>query len=157
MRATTDSDLPSEATTMAVPKSTVTQDTEGWVRTSTEQRRLILAQFENSGMSATQFARRGFERKPHCDQRANVARWQYEKGESSCGSEAVVPGYQHPEGRTAETCEGSLKEFDELARLIRGRRERGDVVAHLPDPAHLPMRCCSARDMVRLGKVGDDM
>jgi transposase-like protein len=46
------------ATTTAVPKLPVTLDTKGRVRTSKEQRRVILAQFENSGMSATQFAQR---------------------------------------------------------------------------------------------------
>lgn len=41
-----------------MPKLPVTLDTKGRVRTSKEQRRVILAQFENSGMSATQFAQR---------------------------------------------------------------------------------------------------
>jgi transposase-like protein len=36
----------------------VTLDTQGRVRTTREQRRLILAEFERSGMSAAQFARR---------------------------------------------------------------------------------------------------
>jgi transposase-like protein len=36
----------------------VTLDTKGRVRTSREQRRLILAEFERSGLSAAQFARR---------------------------------------------------------------------------------------------------
>jgi transposase-like protein len=36
----------------------VTMDTKGRVRTSAEQRRLILAEFERSGVSAVQFARR---------------------------------------------------------------------------------------------------
>jgi transposase-like protein len=36
----------------------VTMDTKGRVRTSTEQRRLILAEFERSGLSATRFAKR---------------------------------------------------------------------------------------------------
>jgi transposase-like protein len=40
----------------------VTLDTQGRVRTSREQRRRILAEFERSGMSAAQFARRtGFK------------------------------------------------------------------------------------------------
>ncbi len=39
-------------------KLPVTLDTRGRVRTSKEQRRLILAEFERSGMSAAQFARR---------------------------------------------------------------------------------------------------
>ena len=41
-----------------MPKLPVTMDTKGRVRTSKEQRRVILAQFENSGMSAAQFAQR---------------------------------------------------------------------------------------------------
>lgn len=40
------------------PKLPVTVDTKGRVRTSREQRRLILAEFERSGVSAVQFARR---------------------------------------------------------------------------------------------------
>lgn len=36
----------------------VTLDTKGRVRTTKEQRRLILAEFERSGLSAAQFARR---------------------------------------------------------------------------------------------------
>lgn len=58
MRATSDSDLPSVATAPAVPKLPVTLDTKGRVRTTKEQRCVIIAQFENSGMSAAQFARR---------------------------------------------------------------------------------------------------
>jgi transposase-like protein len=46
------------ATATAGPKLPVTLDTQGRVRTSKEQRRVILAQFESSGMSATQFAQR---------------------------------------------------------------------------------------------------
>jgi transposase-like protein len=41
-----------------VPKLSVTLDTKGRVRTSKEQRRVILAQFDRSGMSAAQFAQR---------------------------------------------------------------------------------------------------
>ena len=41
----------------SAPKLPVTLDTKGRVRTSREQRRLILAEFERSGMSAAQFAR----------------------------------------------------------------------------------------------------
>ena len=41
-----------------VPKMPVTLDTKGRVRTSKEQRRLILAEFERSGMSAARFAQR---------------------------------------------------------------------------------------------------
>jgi len=40
-----------------MPKLPVTADTKGRVRTSKAQRRVILAQFEHSGMSAAQFAR----------------------------------------------------------------------------------------------------
>jgi hypothetical protein len=36
----------------------VTLDTKGRVRTSKEQRRVLLAQFEQSGLSATQFVQR---------------------------------------------------------------------------------------------------
>lgn len=39
-------------------KLPVTMDTRGRVRTSKEQRRTILADFERSGVSVTQFARR---------------------------------------------------------------------------------------------------
>lgn len=42
----------------SVAKLPVTVDTQGRVRTSREQRRVILAGFERSGMSAAQFARR---------------------------------------------------------------------------------------------------
>ena len=41
-----------------IPKLPVTLDTKGRVRTSKEQRRVILAEFARSGLSATQFARR---------------------------------------------------------------------------------------------------
>lgn len=40
-----------------IPKLPVTADTRGRVRTSKAQRRVILARFESSGMSAAQFAR----------------------------------------------------------------------------------------------------
>ncbi len=39
-------------------KLPVTVDTKGRVRTSKEQRRVLLAEFERSGVSATQFAQR---------------------------------------------------------------------------------------------------
>jgi transposase-like protein len=42
----------------AAAKLPVTVDTQGRVRTSKEQRRVILGEFERSGMSAAQFARR---------------------------------------------------------------------------------------------------
>ena len=41
-----------------MPKLPVTLDAKGRVRTSKEQRRVILAEFERSGVSAAQFARR---------------------------------------------------------------------------------------------------
>ena len=41
-----------------MPKLPVTLDTKGRVRTSKEQRRVILAEFERSGVSAAQFAQR---------------------------------------------------------------------------------------------------
>ncbi len=44
--------------TPAAAKLPVTLDTKGRVRTSREQRRLILAVFERSGVSAVEFARR---------------------------------------------------------------------------------------------------
>lgn len=40
-----------------MPTLPVTVDTQGRVRTSKEQRRVILAEFERSGVSAAQFAR----------------------------------------------------------------------------------------------------
>jgi transposase-like protein len=43
---------------MAMPKLSVTADTQGRLRASKEQRRVILAEFEQSGMSAAQFAQR---------------------------------------------------------------------------------------------------
>jgi hypothetical protein len=41
-----------------MPRLPVSLDTKGRVRTSKEQRRLILAEFERSGLSAIRFARR---------------------------------------------------------------------------------------------------
>lgn len=41
-----------------LPKVSVTVDTKGRVRTSREQRRLILSEFERSGVSAARFAQR---------------------------------------------------------------------------------------------------
>jgi transposase-like protein len=49
--------VPALASTSSA-KLAVTVDTQGRVRTTREQRRLILAEFERSGMSAAQFARR---------------------------------------------------------------------------------------------------
>ena len=42
----------------SLAKLPVTEDTKGRVRTSKEQRRVILAEFERSGVSAAQFAQR---------------------------------------------------------------------------------------------------
>ena len=58
MISTSGSDLASVTTAAAMPKLPVTMDTKGRVRTSKDQRRVILAQFENSGLSAAQFAQR---------------------------------------------------------------------------------------------------
>ena len=58
MIATHRSDGSPTVTPAVIPKLPVTVDTKGRVRTSKEQRRVILAEFEHSGMSATQFARR---------------------------------------------------------------------------------------------------
>jgi transposase-like protein len=41
-----------------MPKLAVTMDTKGRERTSKEQRRIIVAEFEHSGVSAAQFAQR---------------------------------------------------------------------------------------------------
>jgi transposase-like protein len=48
----------SSTTALALPKLPVTMDTRGRVRASREQRRVILDEFERSGTSAAQFARR---------------------------------------------------------------------------------------------------
>ena len=58
MTSASGSDLSSVTTAAVLPKLPVTMDTKGRVRTSKEQRRLILAQYEHSGMSAAQFAQR---------------------------------------------------------------------------------------------------
>ena len=52
------SDSVSTLASASAAKLPVTLDTQGRVRTSREQRRRILAEFERSGMSAAQFARR---------------------------------------------------------------------------------------------------
>jgi transposase-like protein len=41
-----------------MPKLPVTVDTKGRMRTTKEQRRIVLAEFERSGVSAAQFAQR---------------------------------------------------------------------------------------------------
>ncbi len=58
MISTSGSDSSTVAPTAVTPKLPVTMDTKGRVRTSKEQRRAILAEFERSGVSLTQFARR---------------------------------------------------------------------------------------------------
>jgi transposase-like protein len=58
MISTSGSDCSTVAPASAIPKLPVTLDTKGRVRTSKEQRRVILAEFERSGVSVTQFARR---------------------------------------------------------------------------------------------------
>lgn len=58
MVTTSGSDLVSVTSAGVLPKLPVTADTKGRVRTSKAQRRVILAQFENSGLSAAAFARR---------------------------------------------------------------------------------------------------
>jgi transposase-like protein len=58
MTSTIGSDCSSVTPAGVVPKLPVTMDTKGRVRTSKEQRRVILAEFERSGASATQFAQR---------------------------------------------------------------------------------------------------
>ena len=57
MTSTSGSDPASITAAAVLPKLPVTMDTKGRVRTSKAQRRVILAQFEHSGMSAAQFAR----------------------------------------------------------------------------------------------------
>lgn len=57
MIATHRSDDPPTVTPALIPKLPVTLDTKGRVRTSKEQRRVILAEFERSGLSAARFAR----------------------------------------------------------------------------------------------------
>lgn len=52
------SDSVSALTSSSVAKLPVTLDTQGRVRTTRGQRRVILAEFERSGMCAAQFARR---------------------------------------------------------------------------------------------------
>ena len=58
MITTSRSDASPAVTPAVIPKLPVTLDTKGRVRTSKEQRRVILAEFARSGLSATQFARR---------------------------------------------------------------------------------------------------
>lgn len=58
MISTSGSDCSTVAPAAVTSKLPVTVDTKGRVRTSKEQRRVILAEFERSGVSATQFAQR---------------------------------------------------------------------------------------------------
>ncbi len=58
MITTSGSDCASVTPAGVIAKLPVTVDTKGRVRTSKEQRRLILAEFERSGISAAQFAQR---------------------------------------------------------------------------------------------------
>jgi transposase-like protein len=58
MISTSCSDSSTVGPAAVTPKLAVTMDTKGRVRTSKEQRRAILAEFERSGVSVTQFARR---------------------------------------------------------------------------------------------------
>jgi transposase-like protein len=58
MISTSGSEFSSVTPEDVMPKLPVTVDTKGRVRTTQEQRRLILAEFERSGVSAAQFAQR---------------------------------------------------------------------------------------------------
>jgi transposase-like protein len=58
MISTIVSDRPSVTPAGVMSKLPVTVDTKGRVRTTKEQRRTILAEFERSGLSAAQFAQR---------------------------------------------------------------------------------------------------
>ena len=58
MITTSGADAVSVTTATVMPKLPVAADTKGRLRASKEQRRVILAKFEQSGMSAAQFARR---------------------------------------------------------------------------------------------------
>jgi transposase-like protein len=55
---TSDSDSDSVTPREVLPKLPATADTRGRLRASKEQRRVILAEFERSGISAVQFAQR---------------------------------------------------------------------------------------------------
>ena len=58
MIPTSGSDSSSLTAPAVVPTLPVTMDTKGRMRTSKEQRRIILAEFERSGASVAQFAQR---------------------------------------------------------------------------------------------------
>lgn len=57
MTSTSDSDSSATVPAAPVPKVPVTMDSRGRVRVPKEQRQLILAEFERSGVSAVEFAR----------------------------------------------------------------------------------------------------
>jgi hypothetical protein len=57
MIATSDSDSAAAVSAAVLPKLPVTMDTKGRVRTSKEQRRVLLAEFECCGLSAARFAK----------------------------------------------------------------------------------------------------
>lgn len=56
MITTSRSDASPAVTPAVIPKLPVTLDAKGRVRTSKEQRRVLLAEFARSGLSAAQFA-----------------------------------------------------------------------------------------------------
>ena len=58
MISTSGSESSSVTAAAVTPQLPVTVDTKGRVRTSKEQRRVILAEFERSGVSVAQFAQR---------------------------------------------------------------------------------------------------
>lgn len=58
MISTSGSDAVVVTPAAAIPKLPVTADTKGRLRASKEQRRVILAKFEESGLSAARFAQR---------------------------------------------------------------------------------------------------
>lgn len=82
MRATSDSDLPA----VGAGQLPVTLDTQGRVRVSKEQRRVILAEFERSGLSVPQFAQRNGLKY------STLARWVQLRGETApCGATPPIP------------------------------------------------------------------
>ena len=58
MISTIGSECSAVAPAGVMPKLPVTMDTKGRMRTTKEQRRIVLAEFERSGVSAAQFAQR---------------------------------------------------------------------------------------------------
>src|SRR4051812_1132797 len=57
MTSTNDSNAAASAAALPLPRVPATLDTQGRVRVSNEQRRVFLAEFERSGVSAAQFAK----------------------------------------------------------------------------------------------------